>query len=87
MRAAFDAVVAAGPYQTGGAWYRRVPAGYPAAHPRADLLLLGGISAWTEQPHPPELHTAAFADWCLGHFAALAPIERWVAELLDAERL
>jgi uncharacterized protein (TIGR02453 family) len=63
----------------GPARWKRVPAPYPADHPRADLLRHGGLVAATTDPMPPHARTEAFPDWCVERWAPLRPLQAWVA--------
>jgi uncharacterized protein (TIGR02453 family) len=70
-------------YAVGDEAYKRVPAGYPADHPRADLLRFGSLHAMmADLPVPPEFYSAAFVGWCAEHFAATKPLVDWLAGVL-----
>jgi uncharacterized protein (TIGR02453 family) len=71
-------------YEVGGEQYKRMPRGYDAEHPRRELLLHGGVYAWTEQRVPREAHTAAFPKYCAGIYRKLKPVEDWTVELVGA---
>jgi len=69
--------------EIGGRTYRRLPAGLPAEHPRADWLRHGGLFAELElQPVPPEVFADAFPAWCLQQYQRVAPLQRWLVEVL-----
>lgn len=70
-------------YKIGGEHYKKTPRGYDANHPNARLLLHNGIYAYLEDSHPKELHSAEFVDVCFEHFKNMAPIHRWIREVLD----
>ncbi len=70
-------------YRIGGEQYKRIPRGFPADHPRADLLRYKGIYAYVETPHPREMFTAEFPDYCFRHYAELAPLHQWMKRLVD----
>jgi uncharacterized protein (TIGR02453 family) len=74
-----ERIQAAGPYSVGGEGLKRVPRGYPPDHPRAGLLKHVGLFVWTEGPIPGEAYGLAFVDYCLSHFAALEPVNEWMA--------
>ena len=62
--------------------YKKVPAGYDADHPNAELLKLKGLHAGTETPVPKELHSEALLDHCQARYKELAPIHRWLVSML-----
>jgi uncharacterized protein (TIGR02453 family) len=65
-------------YDVGTESYKKVPAGVPADHPRAALLRHGGLHAGWEGKHPAALKKPAFVGFVADHFAAVAPIHRWL---------
>jgi uncharacterized protein (TIGR02453 family) len=82
-----DAVAAAeqGGYVVEGRHYKTVPRGYPADHPRGELLKFNAISASRDEPVPAEFGTAAFVDWCLERFEPVRPLHDWCVDLLGRE--
>ncbi|HVY37491.1 MAG TPA: DUF2461 domain-containing protein [Polyangia bacterium] len=68
-------------YQVGTEAYKRLPPGVPADHPRAALLRHGGLHASWQGRLPRELGTAAFVPFAARHFAALAPLHRWLRSM------
>jgi len=62
--------------------WKRVPAPYPAGHPRADLLRYGGLVAGARAPIPAEFSTPGFPDWCLERLGPLRPVQKWVAQVV-----
>ncbi len=64
--------------------WKRVPAPYPADHPRAGLLRHGGLVAATTRALPAEAHGPGFPAWCAGRWRPLRPLERWVAAVAAA---
>jgi uncharacterized protein (TIGR02453 family) len=68
--------------EVGGQQYKRVPRGYPADHPRSELLLYGSLFAWIEQRVPREARTAEFPRYCAERYRKLKPVEDWVADLM-----
>lgn len=74
------AVESAG-YELGGRHYKRMPAGFDAPPERADLLLHNGLFAGVEQPLPKVVQTPRFPAFCAAHYAKLAPLVAWLAEL------
>ena len=77
------ATVRAAGAEVGGAHYKRVPRGFAADHPRADLLRYNALHAWIEEPLPPEVHAADFVDFCCERFRRVSPIQRWILDLHD----
>ena len=69
--------------EVGGQTYKRVPAGYDADEPRAELLRHSGLYAWVEHaPPPPETHTPDFPAFCVEEYARLLPVQRWLLALV-----
>ncbi|MDG4823130.1 DUF2461 domain-containing protein [Asanoa sp. WMMD1127] len=58
---------------------KRIPRGYPADHPRADLLRHKGLVAWKEWPVAPWLGTAAAKRRVTAFLRASAPLNQWLA--------
>ena len=77
------ATVRAAGAEVGGAHYKRVPRGFAADHPRADLLRYNALHAWIEEPLPPEVHAADFVDFCSERFRKVSPVQRWILDLYD----
>ena len=67
-------------YEVGGEHYKRVPRGFDADHPRADLLRYAGLHAYIDGPAPDEMHSRKFVTWAAKHFAKLAPLPEWICE-------
>jgi uncharacterized protein (TIGR02453 family) len=59
---------------------KSAPRGYPADHPRIDLLRYKGLIAWQEWPAAAWLGTAAAADRITGFLRAAHPLSTWLAE-------
>lgn len=64
-----------------GIHYKRVPAGFDAAHPNAELLKHKGLYAGFEMKVPDEFYSAAFVDFCFERFAPVVPLHRWLMKL------
>ena len=62
--------------------WKRVPAPYPADHPRGEFLRYGGMVAGARTQVPAELFTPAFPDWCLERLGPLRPLQKWVARVV-----
>ena len=79
LEAAMAAVQEAGGYTLGGEHYKRVPRGYDADHPRADLLRYNGL--WAHTAHAVDaatITTPRLLDACLKHCRNMAPLHRWL---------
>ncbi len=57
---------------------KRVPRGYPADHPRADLLLYDGFHLSTEVPPPASITSPKFATWVADRYEKFGPVEQWL---------
>jgi uncharacterized protein (TIGR02453 family) len=80
---AVEQVTSQGPYRIGGQHYKRIPRGYDPAHENASFLLYNGLSASSEGPIPPELHSAEFLDYCFERFEDMFPIHRWLVAMME----
>ena len=69
--------------EAGEEGYKRVPAGYPTDHPRADLLRHGSIWLRADAPVPPELHTSGLLDWCFARWRAMHPLQVWLRGMME----
>jgi uncharacterized protein (TIGR02453 family) len=71
---------------------KTAPRGYPADHPRIDLLRCKGLIAWREWPVQDWLATAAARDHVREFLASTQPLADWLAdhvgpsELADSRR-
>jgi uncharacterized protein (TIGR02453 family) len=81
LNEAVAAVRAAGHYEIRGEAYKTVPRGYPADHPRAELLKHAGLWASPPELPPDAVLTADFVDGVGGHFERMAPVQRWLVGL------
>lgn len=63
--------------------YARVPRGYEAEGERAWLLRMSGMHAGGAWPVPKALASAAFVGWCADRLEPLAPLQRWLVEVLE----
>jgi hypothetical protein len=68
-------------YDVGNESYKKVPAGVPSDHPRAALMRHTGLHAMWEGKHSPALRSPGFVDFVADHFAAVAPIHRWLRSM------
>lgn len=85
LESALAAVRRAGAYTIGGEHYKRVPRGYDADHPRADLLRYNALWAHSPRLSPADLTAPDLVDRCFEHFCNMAPIQRWLVQV-DAGR-
>lgn len=67
-------------WRIGEVTLKKVPAGYPSDHERADLLRHGSLFAELASPVPEELTKKTFVRWCSERFAQAAPIHAWIME-------
>jgi|SRR5579871_2677849 len=70
-------------YEVGGSYYKKVPRGLPADHPRAELLKHDGLHCGVENPIPKELFTPRFADYCFERFKAMTPLYDWLTNAMS----
>ena len=70
----------AGAYHLAGEHYKRVPAGYEADHPRAELLRYAGFYAYPTAVEGRYLTSPELVDVCMDHFKAMAPVYAWLAK-------
>jgi uncharacterized protein (TIGR02453 family) len=57
---------------------KSAPRGYPADHPRIELLRYKGIVAWHEWPVEPWLETVAAKEHVTGFLRAAQPLSGWL---------
>ena len=67
----------------GGRHYKRIPAGFPADHPNAELLLHNGLYAGLEGEIPEVFYSAELIDFCLKNVKPLVPLHRWLVDLRE----
>ncbi|HMG20970.1 MAG TPA: DUF2461 family protein, partial [Kofleriaceae bacterium] len=58
--------------------YKKVPTGFAADHPRADLLKLRGLTGAFPEIPAGLLHKPGFADWLVKHGKVMAPLVVWL---------
>lgn len=58
----------------------RVPKGFPADHPRADLLRHDAVHLSAGVEPPPSLTTPHFVDWLLDRYRQFAPFQQWLVQ-------
>jgi uncharacterized protein (TIGR02453 family) len=59
---------------------KKVPRGYPADHPRAELLRQKGLYAWKQWPVEPWLGSPQARTKVAGFLAAAEPLSDWLAQ-------
>jgi uncharacterized protein (TIGR02453 family) len=69
-------------YDVWGKHYKKVPAGFDPKHANSELLLYDGMTAFLEEPVPDDLFSGKIVDFVFERFAQMAPIERWVADMI-----
>ena len=62
----------------GGQTLKSAPRGYPADHPRIELLRCKGLICWRHWPAGPWLYTAEAKDRVAGVLRAAAPLQHWL---------
>lgn len=67
-------------WRIGEVTLKKVPAGFPSDHERADLLRHGALFAELASPVPEELTRKSFVGWCEERFAQAAPVHAWIME-------
>ncbi|MBK6900680.1 MAG: DUF2461 domain-containing protein [bacterium] len=67
-------------YELGGQHYKRVPAGFAADHPRAELLKHDSIWVRHDGQVPAELKSRELLDYCQAHYKAMSPLHGWLRE-------
>ncbi len=79
---AINAVRSKPGYDVWGKHYKKVPAGFDPKHENSELLLYDGMTAFLEEPIPDELFSEKIVDFVYERFEQMAPIERWVADMI-----
>jgi len=70
----------------GGERTKRVPRGFDAEHPRAELLKHKGLYAYTEPIPRKQLKTPEFVDYCYGWCKKMAPLQNWMVKVAESAR-
>jgi uncharacterized protein (TIGR02453 family) len=79
-----DAMVLRG-VKLGGLAYKRVPRGFDADHPRAELLRHGALYVSGEWKLPRAASGPGFVGWVADRLEQIAPVERWLTTALPWE--
>jgi len=66
----------------GGLAYKRIPRGFDADHPRAELLRHAALYVSGEWKLPRTVSGPAFVGWTAERLERLAPVERWLTATL-----
>jgi uncharacterized protein (TIGR02453 family) len=64
-----------------GTHYKRVPAGFDAGHPNAELLKHKGLYVGFEMKVPDAFYSPDFVDFCFERFVPVVPLHRWLMKL------
>jgi uncharacterized protein (TIGR02453 family) len=80
LATAVASVRESGPYEIGGEHYKRVPAGFPAAHPRGDLLRHNGLYTFLPMIPASQIQDAGLVDIAFEHCQKMAPIYHWLVK-------
>ena len=83
LKKAIAQAAEAGFDRLGGKHYKRVPRGFDADHPHAELLKHAGLDVGTQRPLPKELFTNAAVDYCVGCFQKVRPVQKWLVSALN----
>ncbi len=78
---AVRSVLKKGPYGLGGAFYKKVPRGYPGDHANAEYLLYNGLWVGMEVPVPGELFSSDLVSFCCKRFSDMEPLHKWLLNL------
>lgn len=76
-----DELCDGGRYALAGKELARVPSGFDAEHPRAELLRRTGLFIVRDTPVGKSASSAKFADECVEHFARMVPLCKWLQPL------
>lgn len=61
---------------------KRVPAPYPADHPRGELLRRKGLTAWRVVTDRQVIESPALVAEAMAAFSQLSPMNRWISEAI-----
>ncbi len=81
LTAALASVQEAGPYQLKGQHYKRVPRGFDAQHPRAELLRFNTLYVSSPGIPPAELASPNLVDVVMDHCHNAAPLQKWLLKV------
>jgi uncharacterized protein (TIGR02453 family) len=66
---------------------KKAPRGYPADHPRIDLLRCKGLIVWRDWPVAPWLATAAAKEHIADFLATVRPLNDWLSSHVGPSRI
>ena len=69
-------------YSVGDKNYKRVPRGYDKDHPRAELLMYGGLTAIEQGAIPDWVFGEEIIDQLMRRFEEMSPIQEWLIKAL-----
>ncbi len=75
---------AKGTADVAGESLKKVPAPWPADHPRGHLLRMNGFQIRFMEPLPASVTKPAFAAWCTTRLKRLLPVHDWLVEHVSA---
>jgi uncharacterized protein (TIGR02453 family) len=68
-------------WELGGRHFKRVPQGFDASHPNAELLKHNGLYAGWEGKIPKEFFTPDLIEFCFERYARILPLHRWLMKV------
>lgn len=74
-------------YTLNGEQYIRVPSDFDANHPRADLLRYKGLYFSTPVVKREQVLSASLVDTVFDHYSALAPLQQWLVEIAEKDKI
>ncbi|MFC2164883.1 DUF2461 domain-containing protein [Acidobacteriota bacterium] len=72
-------------FQVGEKHYKRVPSGFDAQHPNADLLLYRGLHVWQETSLPDDIYSEKLVQYCWEKYRPYLPLHQWLLSLISRE--
>lgn len=70
-------------YEVGGTHYKKVPRGFTADHPHADLLRHNGLTAGRNIGLAKDLFGKGAAAYCAGVFKDVSPMHHWLTGVVS----
>jgi uncharacterized protein (TIGR02453 family) len=83
VSSALDSLTKATGAEIVGQELKRVPAPYPADHPRADLLRHKLLQVRWQEKSPAVLTKPVFVDWCVERLRQCGRVHRWLVDELE----